>query len=59
VRDYLSLGSTDVTDWQFVDFEDVPRGEWSKYGDNNDFVRLEKRLPSRVVASDVPRVITR
>jgi hypothetical protein len=59
VRDYLSLGSTDVTDWQFVDFEEVPRGEWSKYGDNNDFVRLEKRLPSRVVASDVPRVITR
>ena len=59
VRDYLSLGSTDVTDWQFVDFEDVPRGEWSKYGDNNDFVRLTKKLPSRVVASEVPRVITR
>ena len=59
VRDYLGLASTDVTDWQFVDFEDIPRGEWSKYGDNNDFVKLERRIPSRVVASDVPRVITR
>jgi hypothetical protein len=27
-----------VTDWQFVDFKDVPRGPWSKLGENNTFV---------------------
>jgi hypothetical protein len=38
VRDYLGLASTDVTDWQFVDFKDVPHGPWSIYGENNPFV---------------------
>ncbi len=44
VRDYLALSSTDVTDWQFVDFRDVPRGPWAMYGENNTFVR-QARLP--------------
>src|SRR5581483_5495463 len=26
VRDYLGMNSTDVTDWKFVDFEEVPTG---------------------------------
>jgi hypothetical protein len=38
VRDYLGLNETDVTDWQFVDFKDVPRGPWSNLGENNTFV---------------------
>jgi len=38
VRDYLGLNETDVTDWQFVDFKNVPRGPWSKLGENNTFV---------------------
>jgi hypothetical protein len=38
VRDYLGLQETDVTDWQFVDFKDVPRGPWSRLGENNTFV---------------------
>ena len=38
VRDYLGLQSTDVTDWRFVDFSEVPRGPWSTHGDNNTFV---------------------
>lgn len=38
VRDYLGLRETDVTDWQFVDFKDVPRGPWSRLGENNTFV---------------------
>jgi hypothetical protein len=38
VRDFLGLNDTDVTDWQFVDFEEVPHGPWAKYGDNNTFV---------------------
>jgi hypothetical protein len=38
IRDYLKLGSTDVTDWRFVDFEEVAPGPWTLYGDNNTFV---------------------
>ena len=38
VRDYLGLKQTDVTDWQFVDFSDVPRGPWATLGENNTFV---------------------
>ncbi len=39
VRDYLGLEDTDVTDWKFVDFKDVPPGPWAKHGDNNTFVQ--------------------
>jgi hypothetical protein len=38
VRDYLGLKQTDVTDWRFVDFGEVPRGPWSILGENNTFV---------------------
>lgn len=38
VRDYLGLKPTDVTDWRFVDFKEVPRGPWSAHGENNTFV---------------------
>jgi hypothetical protein len=49
VRDYLGLNGTDVTDWQFVDFKDVPRGPWSMYGDNNHFVQAARRMPTRIL----------
>jgi hypothetical protein len=38
LRDYLGLNETDVTDWRFVDFSEVPRGPWSTLGENNTFV---------------------
>jgi len=38
VRDYLGLKQTDVTDWRFVEFREVPRGPWSTLGENNTFV---------------------
>jgi hypothetical protein len=38
VRDYLGLNETDVTDWKFVEFSEVPRGPWSTLGENNTFV---------------------
>lgn len=38
VRDYLRLKPTDVTDWRFADFSEVPRGPWSTFGENNTFV---------------------
>ncbi len=39
VRDYLGMRSTDVTDWRFVDFDEVPSGPWATHGDNNTFVQ--------------------
>lgn len=38
VRDYLGLKETDVTDWKFVDFSEVPQGPWATHGSNNPFV---------------------
>jgi hypothetical protein len=38
VRDYLGSNETDVTDWRFVEFSEVPRGPWSTLGENNTFV---------------------
>ena len=38
VRDYLGLKETDVTDWRFVEFSEVPPGPWSTLGENNTFV---------------------
>ena len=46
VRDFLQLGETDVTDWRFVDFNEVPRGPWAQYGDNNTFVLNQRSKQS-------------
>jgi hypothetical protein len=43
VRDYLGLRETDVTDWRFVDFSEVPRGPWSTFGENNTFVINDRK----------------
>lgn len=48
VRDYLGLGPTDITDWKFVDFKDVPIGPWAKLGDNNTFVLTAHKLNTEV-----------
>lgn len=49
VRDYLGMASTDVTDWKFVEFEEIPRGPWSTHGENNTFV-LKDRIDNVRVA---------
>jgi len=38
VRDFLGMDDTDLTDWKFVEFSDVPSGPWASFGDNNTFV---------------------
>jgi hypothetical protein len=43
IRDYLGLQATDVTDWKFVDFDEVPPGPWTRFGDNNTFVINERK----------------
>ena len=54
VRDYLGLEPTDVTDWKFVDFKDVPTGPWSKLGDNNTFVLTKNKLNTQVAERPLP-----
>ncbi|MEA3210932.1 MAG: hypothetical protein QOE70_3989 [Chthoniobacter sp.] len=54
VRDYLVLSGTDVTDWQFVDLKDVPRGPWSMYGNNNQFVQMARRTVDKRAQLDRP-----
>jgi hypothetical protein len=49
VRDFLGMNSTDVTDWKFVDFEEVPTGPWARFGENNTFVQ-NSRKPAGEVA---------
>ncbi len=51
VRDYLGMKGTDVCDWKFVDFRDVPNGPWAQFGDNNHFVQQGRRTGQRVVSS--------
>ncbi|MEA3207787.1 MAG: hypothetical protein QOE70_844 [Chthoniobacter sp.] len=45
LRDYLGLESTDITDWKFVDFKDVPNGPWALHGQNNTFALKGSRSP--------------
>lgn len=50
VRDYLGLDGHDITDWKFVEFEDIPLGPWAEHGANNDFVMNRRGNDKRNVA---------
>lgn len=52
VRDFLGMNDTDVTDWKFVDFEEVPTGPWATHGDNNTFVMNKRAEATRVAKAD-------
>ncbi|MDQ6621937.1 MAG: hypothetical protein M3Y86_00420 [Verrucomicrobiota bacterium] len=54
VRDFLGMEDTDVTDWKFVDFKDVPMGPWAKYGDNNTFVQNERKSSTALAERTKP-----
>jgi hypothetical protein len=54
VRDYLGLEPTDVTDWKFVEFKDVPTGPWAKVGDNNTFILTARKLNSEMAEGAKP-----
>ncbi len=49
VRDYLGLADTDVTDWKFVEFSEVPPGPWARLGDNNTFVINQRKAEQQLV----------
>jgi hypothetical protein len=48
VRDYLGMATTDVVDWKFVEYGDVTRGPWSRYGENNTFVINDRMNQTRL-----------
>jgi hypothetical protein len=58
VRDYLGINGTDVTDWKFVDFNEVPHGPWSKHGDNNTFVLNARKAEKTLVEGPKPGGVT-
>ena len=58
VRDYLGLEETDVTDWKFVEFSEVPHGPWSKLGDNNTFVMIQRKNSKALVEGPKPGGLT-
>ena len=58
IRDYLGLNETDVTDWKFVEFSEVPRGPWSRLGANNTFVMNRQKLDKSLAEGPKPGGMT-
>jgi hypothetical protein len=54
VRDYLGLEPTDVTDWKFVEFREVPHGPWALHGENNTFVQNQRKTGRVLVEAPKP-----
>ena len=48
VRDYLGLSELDITDWRFVEADDVPYGPWLEY--NEQAVILSKIIQDEKLA---------
>ncbi len=69
VRDYVGMANTDVVDWKFVEYSDIPPGPWARYGENNSFVIDSRRRGTRVAQvqksvrpardADAPIVVTK
>lgn len=62
VRDFLGMDGMDVTDWKFVEFEDVPHGPWAEVGDNNHFVinrRKDDKKAAVALSDDKPASATK
>lgn len=51
VRDFLGVGSKAYLDWRFVEYNEIPKGPWAQYGDNNTFVQMKGRTSSALVSS--------
>jgi hypothetical protein len=58
VRDFLGMQDTDVTDWKFVEFSEVPHGPWAKLGDNNTFVINHQKADKAIVEGPKPGGVT-
>jgi hypothetical protein len=54
VRDFLGVGTMSALDWRFVEFREIPRGPWSNYGDNNNFVQATRAGSKLAMKADAP-----
>ena len=54
VRDFLGISSTDVTDWRFVEWREVPQGPWRRFGENNHWVQNDRYQRNRVAQASSP-----
>jgi hypothetical protein len=52
VRDYLNIASTDVVDWCFVEWNDIPDGPWGQLGSNNHIAIARQKNPNRMLVSN-------
>ncbi len=52
VRDYLGISTTDIVDWCFVEWTDVPKGPWGDIGSNNDVAIAKLKNPSRMLVQN-------
>lgn len=57
VRDYLGVGPMAVLDWRFVEFREIPRGPWSNWGDNNNFVQAARSGAKVALKADAPPAV--
>ena len=53
VRDYLGLDGQDMTDWKFVEVDEIPLGPWADHGENNHFVMARKIAERLTVAAAI------
>ncbi len=58
VRDYLGMADTDVTDWKFVEFDEIPEGPWAKFGENNTFVQNARKTSERLAQNQAATPVT-
>ncbi len=52
------MADTDVTDWKFVEFDEVPEGPWAKIGENNTFVQNSRKNAERLAQNKPEAPVT-
>lgn len=57
VRDFLGVGPMSVLDWKFVEFREIPKGPWSNWGDNNNFVQAARAGAKIALKADAPPAV--
>jgi len=46
-----NVNNTDVTDWKFVEFSEVPSGPWARFGENNTFVINQRKAEQQLAGA--------
>ncbi len=57
IRDYLGISTTDIVDWCFLEWNDVPPGPWGQIGKNNHLVLAKQRNPDRMLVQNDKTIV--